>query len=161
MPATSLLSQKVTLSQAMRTRAPGLCPPDATQTQLSWAKEAEQGLGGQADPSLSIWPREGLSPPRNLAISEGSGLLSQVPGGILAPLVSSRRPSRPPAGPGHLPGQQMAPGLGEASRGQKAKKSPPPAGHGLWGCRGPCQPPPPTSGCVSPSPRNRICQTPH
>lgn len=95
------------------------------------------------------------------AILEGSGFLSHVPGGILAPLASSRRPSRPPAGPGHLPGQETAPGLGEVSRGQKAKTCPPLEGHGLWGCRGPCQPPPPTSGCVLPSPRNRICQTPH
>lgn len=49
------------------------------------------------------------------AILEGSGFLSHVPGGILAPLASSRRPSCPPAGPGHLPGQQTAPGLGEES----------------------------------------------
>ena len=153
--ATSLLPRKVTQSHGlvMRMRALGFCPPDATQTQLSSAKEAEQGLGGKDDPSLSTWPREGLPTPRNLAIFEGSGLLSRVPGGILAPLASSRRPSRPPAGPGHLPGQQTAPGLAEASRGQNAKKSPPPASHGLWGRRSPASPllpPPHTSrACVS------------
>ena len=48
-------------------------------------------------------------------ISEGSGLLSRVPGRILAPLAFSRRSSRPPASHGHLPGWQTAQGLGEAS----------------------------------------------
>lgn len=64
--ATSLLPQKVTQSQGlvMRMRALGFCPPDATKTQLSSAKEAEQGLGGKDDPPLSTWPGEGLPTPR-------------------------------------------------------------------------------------------------
>lgn len=68
-------------------------------------------LGGGA-----VWKLQGQPLPRVCpAILEGSGLLSHVPGGILAPLASSRRPSCPLAGPGHLPGQQTAPGLGEES----------------------------------------------
>lgn len=68
-------------------------------------------LGGGA-----VWKLQGQPLPRACpAILEGSGLLSHVPGGILAPLASSRRPSCPLAGPGHLPGQQTAPGLGEES----------------------------------------------
>lgn len=74
----------------MRMRALGFCPPDATQTQLSSAKEADQGLGGKDDPLLSTWPREGLPTPRNPAIFEGSGLLSHVPGGTLDTTQKSR-----------------------------------------------------------------------
>ena len=66
-------------------------------------------LGGGAVRKLQCQPLPRACP----AILEGSGFLSHVPGGILAPLASSRRPSCPPAGPGHLPGQQTAPGLGE------------------------------------------------
>lgn len=58
--ATSLLSQKVTQSQGlvMRTWALGFCPPDSTQTQLSRAKEAKQGLGGKGrSPSFHLAQR--------------------------------------------------------------------------------------------------------